>query len=281
MNAMSPPESPAFPSAERGGFVTAIREFATALSNWRRTIAFLMLQYVGAKSIAGPFSVFLVMVEPVIYIVTLYVIRVVFRGMVQGYGTSMLLWLSSGIFAYFFFVNSSNLSRSMRAVQPLPRIRPMDVLIAQVTANALIWLVTIVGFMFGMWIYGIDQARPDSLTTCIEALFFLLILGIGVGLVNSSICRFFPFWMMIYRIFTSGMLFFAGVIKIPDMYDLWLRNILVWNPILQGVALFHLGVYGNIFPHTVLDTGYLVKCAVIALFVGLIADRATLRYAGR
>jgi capsular polysaccharide transport system permease protein len=112
-------------------------------------------------------------------------------------------------------------------------------------------------------------------------LLFLLLLGVGVGLINSSIIRFFPFWMMIFRILTGGLLFFSGVIKVPDMYDLWLRNILVWNPILHGVSWFHVGIYGDLFPHVVLDRGYLVACSMIALSVGLMADRATLRYAGR
>lgn len=261
--------------------MSAVQEFTVALTNWKSTVGYLMAQYLGQRARAGKLSTLFMLAEPLILILVLYLIRAVFRGALADYGTSTLLFYVTGLFPYFFFVRTSTLSRgAMNPRQPLPRIRSMDVFMAQVGANTLIWLVVLLGLHLGMWIYGIEQARPESVSTCATALFLLLMVAVGIGLLNSAIARFFPFWVTMYGILTRGLLFFSGVLHIADFYPLWLREWLVWNPILHGITWFRLGVYGR-YPDYVLDEFYLVKCAIVLLFLGFVADRASLRYGGR
>jgi capsular polysaccharide transport system permease protein len=108
----------------------------------------------------------------------------------------------------------------------------------------------------------------------------LTLLGAGLGLINLVIARFAPAWPMIIRIAMRGMLLLSGVIHIPDFFSPGVRAWLAWNPILHGIDWFRLGIYGR-YPILLLDQFYLMKCAVILLFIGLVADRATLRYRTR
>jgi capsular polysaccharide transport system permease protein len=261
--------------------MSAVREFTVALSNWRTTVAYLMVQYIGYRARTGRLSTLYMIAEPLIFIAGMYMIRGVVRGAVADYGTSVLLFLVTGFLPFYLFLRTSILSRNATSPrQPLPRIKAMDVFLAQVATNAVLWIVVLALLHVGMWIYGIRQAVPESLTTCAMALTMLTVLGAGVGLLNGAIARFFPFWLKIYGILTRGLLFFSGVLHIPDFYSLWIREWMVWNPIMHGVTWYRVGVFGN-YPSHVLDEFYLVKVAVIMVFIGFIAERASLRYGGR
>jgi len=260
---------------------SAAREFTTAFSNWKTTIAFLMVQYLSHRGRAGRLATLYALAEPLLLLGGVYLVRGVFRGAFAEYGTSTLLFFATGLFPYFMFVRTSSLSRAVsNPRQPLPRIRSMDVFVAQMAANALIWLLVITLLHLGMWAYGIEQARPASVSTCAYALALLLVFGAGVGLLNSAISRYFPFWFTAYGIMTRGLLFFSGVLHVADLYPVAFREWLAWNPILQGIILFRIGVYGR-YPSYIFDEYYLLKCAVVLLFIGVVADRASLRYGGR
>jgi len=260
----------------------ANRESRTALKNWATVMGHLMVQHLDYDTKAGRASLFFMLAEPLILIGLFYLIRGVARGMVSQYGDSLFLFLASGILPFYLFLRTSTLTRRSQ-LQPgrrLPRINSMDLFIAITATNALIWLV-VIGFLFvGMWMYGIKQAIPVSIGDCGIALFLLVIAGGGLALIHSAIARYFPAWLAIIRYSTRGLLFFSGVIHIADFYPPYLRTWLVWNPILHGVDWFRLGVYGR-YPTLVLDEFYLVKTAVILLFIGIVADRATLRHGGR
>jgi capsular polysaccharide transport system permease protein len=156
----------------------------------------------------------------------------------------------------------------------------MDFFVADVCANTLIWLLAILIVFTGMLLYGIRQAWPVQIEDCAIALFLLVVMGSGFGLLNGSIARYFPFWLTLISYSTRGLVFFSGVFHLVDFYSIGLRNWLIWNPILHGVDWFRLGVYGR-FPTMVLDQDYLIKCALIFLVIGMVADRATLRAGAR
>jgi capsular polysaccharide transport system permease protein len=131
----------------------------------------------------------------------------------------------------------------------------------------------------GMWFYGIDDARPHSIVTCAVPVGLFIVLGFGIGMINNVICRFFPMWAMLYQILTRGLVFLSGVILIVDLSPLWLRKWIIANPLSHGIEWFRLGVYGN-YPHNSLDRAYLVEWAIVALFLGFVLDRATMRKDG-
>ncbi len=101
----------------------------------------------------------------------------------------------------------------------------------------------------------------------------LIVRGIGVGLINQAISRFFPVWGRIYRILTHGSIFFSGVFVMPVLLSPFVRNIVVWNPLMHGIEWFRLGLYGQ-YPTFLLDRSYLAYFAPIVLLIGIVFERA-------
>lgn len=158
----------------------------------------------------------------------------------------------------------------------LPGLSALDVYIASILINALIWIVMIVAIFFGMWLWGIDQARPDSIVTCAQPIVLLMLFGMGVGMINNVITRYFTPWSSIYAVVTRGLVFLSGVFLIVDLQPLRWRVWSIANPLSHGVEWFRLGVYGR-YPHNSLDMSYLIEWMLIALFIGVVLDRAALR----
>jgi capsular polysaccharide transport system permease protein len=268
---------------DRSTVATGTSEFRSALRNWYTVIAFLMIQYFGRSNRAGRLALLLVVAEPFLAIGMLYLIRGVIRGGTgNSYGDSYLLFLASGVMPYYIFVRTSVLVRSgmINPTQSLPRIRSLDRFTAHVAANALLYIFGMVVLFYGMWLYGIRQAMPTSIADCEMALVMFLILGLGFGLVNSAIARFFPLWLVVVQLLTRGIMFVSGVLRVSDFYSPSWRAFAVWNPVMHAVDWFRTGVYHD-YPHMLMDRAYLIKFAIVLFFVGFVAERASLRYSGR
>lgn len=268
--------------ARKGQARSPLREFMTAVRNWATVLGFLMAQQLGQRARGGKLSTLFMLAEPLLFIAMIYIIRGVVRELDVRYGTSLLLFLVSGFIPYFMFVRTSARGRAaqLRTRPQLPRINALDNFIAATIVTAMIWIVALVAMFFGMWLYGIEQARPASIAQCGTALALLVLLAVGVAQINAAIARFFPAWLLIYSVATRGMVFFSGVLHVADFYPLRVREWVVWNPLVHAIDLFRLGVYGR-YPVLTMDEMYLVKCVVILLFIGFVAERATLRYSGK
>lgn len=258
--------------------MAAALAYARAISSWRRAIWLSMIllfeQYSRGSRIGFLFS----LLEPLIVIAGLYVLRGLFKGGEANYGTSLFLFYASGFLPFYLFLRVSSRTRST-AVGPrsrLPGVSSLDLYIAAVALNSLIWITMIVAIFLGMWLYGIERARPASIVDCTIPILLFIALGAGVGMINNVINRFFNFWNRFYGIFTRGLAFLSGVMAIVDLQPLWLRAWSIANPLSHGIEWFRLGVYGR-YPVNSLDIPYLLEWALIALFLGFIIDRGALR----
>jgi capsular polysaccharide transport system permease protein len=260
----------------------AIRDFVTAVRNWIAVMAYLAEKRLNEDIGAGKFGILLALAEPIIFIIAIYFIRGIFRMFTAYYGTSLMLFLVSGFMPFFFFVRLSLQFRGgQRNVRRLmPRINSMDMYLAGIMVTALIWLVMIGFVLLALWEYGIDLARPKIVTDCAAALGLLFMIALGLGLIHTSIIRFIPFWKIMVLRTSRGLLLVSGVIQMPILLPSRIRSIVDWNPVTHAIEWFRVGLYGTSYP-ALLDRSFAVYCALILLFIGLVADRATLRYAGR
>lgn len=252
--------------------------YVTAVSGWWRLVwlsAGLYLSQVGRGS---RLAFFLSLMEPIGLIIGMFMVRSFLKGSVPVYGTSLFLFIASGVLPYFLFLRLATRTRAT-ATGPrsrLPGLSALDVYIASTLINALIWIVMMVTVFVAMWLWGIDQARPDSIATCAQPVILLIIFGMGVGMINNVISRYFTPWNIIFAVFTRGLLFLSGVFFIVDIQPMRWREWSILNPLSHGVEWFRLGVYGR-YPHNSLDVTYFMEWALIALFLGLVLDRAALR----
>jgi capsular polysaccharide transport system permease protein len=257
----------------------AIQNYAIAASNWRHmmwlAVGQLLNRYAGPNKVAFIFT----FAEPLLVIVGLYIFRGLFKQNTPNYGTSLFLFYASGFLPFYLFFRVSSRARSS-ATGPrtrLPGLTALDMYMATVVLQSLIWIAALVGVFVGMWLYGIKEARPASMVTCAIPVLLLIVLAAGIGMINNVIIRFVPVWAWIYNVATRGLVILSGVMIVVDLTPPWMRAYAILNPLSHAVEWFRLGVYGR-YPHNSLDKAYLVEWAVIALFVGFVLDRAALRH---
>ncbi len=65
-------------------------------------------------------------------------------------------------------------------------------------------LSTMLGWFTAMWLYGLEEAAPYSISECAKPILLLMTFGIGVGLINSAISRRFRLWGFIYSVVSRG-----------------------------------------------------------------------------
>lgn len=220
----------------------------------------------------------LALLEPLAVITGMYIIRGFMRGREPVYGTSLFLFIATGVLPYFLFLRLATRTRGT-ATGPrsrLPGLSALDVYIASILVNALLWVAMIVGIIFCIWLSGIDQARPYSIATCAPPILLMILFGMGVGMINNVATRYFSAWNVIFGVVTRGLIFLSGVFFIVDTQPLRWREWSIMNPLSHGVEWFRLGVYGR-YPHNSLDVPYFLECVLIALFLGVVLDRAGLR----
>jgi len=257
-------------------------ETLAALGNWRIRFTVLLAHFMTSRFKGNKFALILRLAEPIIWVWGMVLLRNLFRNMQPNFGTSLFLFYASGMFPYFLFMR---IARRTIGIPTNPSRRPlpitvMDLILANTAVEVLVWSTMCIVLFYAMWIYGIDQARPESIADCAMALSFLIVIGLGVGLVNSAIGRFFPFWITIFKFGSRALLMGSGALAVVDRLPLELRNIVVWNPLAHGVEWFRLGIYGN-YPTVSLDRSYLAFSAIAILFVGMIAHSATVRSSRR
>ncbi|WP_422029433.1 ABC transporter permease [Reyranella sp.] len=255
----------------------AIR-YEAAVSSWWRLVWLSMGLQLHRYGRGSRLGFILSVLEPLAVITAMYVIRGLFRGKEAVYGTSLFLFIASGVLPYFLFLRLSTRTRGTETGprSRLPGLSALDVYIATILVNALIWIFMIVAIFLGMWLYGIDQARPYSIATCAQPIVLLILFGMGVGMINNVITRYITAWNSIFAVLTRGLIFLSGVFFIVDIQPIRWRAWSILNPLSHGVEWFRLGVYGR-YPHNSLDISYFVEWVLIALFIGLVVDRAALR----
>jgi len=258
--------------------MTTTRDFLSATVNWQRLTWLAVHQLLDQYTRQNKLAFIMALAEPLILIMGIYVFRGVLKGHAPNYGTSLFLFYASGFLPYFLFIRVSTRTRSsqLNPGSRLPGLTALDMYIANVVLHSLLWITMLMAIFLGMWLYGIEQARPASVVNCVVPLFFLIMLGTGIGMINNVINRYFRVWNAFYAILTRGLLFVSGVIIIVDLAPPQLKDWCVANPLSHGVEWFRLGVYGQ-YPHNSLDRPYFMEWALIALFLGFIIDRAALR----
>lgn len=224
----------------------------------------------------GRLAFVMALLEPMLLIGAVYLIRGVLKQFGGTYGTSLFLFLVSGCLPFYLFMQISSRTRKAGRQRGFPRLSALDVYIASVFVNAIVWVTTIVVVFVGMWLYGIARARPAYILDCIIPLLLLIVLGAGIGMINTVVGRFLPLWMTIYRFGCRGLIFLSAVFHIVESQPFWLREFTLSNPLTHAIIWFRVGVYGH-FPDTFLERDYLVEWALVALFLGFVLDRATIR----
>lgn len=219
------------------------------------------------------------LVEPISHLALL---AVVFTAMNRGQppiGESLLVYYFTGVLPYLTFSNTIMHVQfgieANRNLLQIPMVTNVDVFFARGLLEFMTQLAVAAIMLTIFYIAGLPSV-PNQVELCLAAMFFVWTFAFGIGICNAVMIHFFKSWDHLFANVVRALYFTSGIFYSPiDMPD-WIRDILVWNPLLQGVDWFRSAFY-SIYEPNWLDRGYLVMWACAMLMLGLGMERSLRR----
>jgi capsular polysaccharide transport system permease protein len=256
-------------------------EYRKALGEWTGLIRFLMVQEFDWRFKSrgvGRFATILAVLEPMLMVGIILLFRGVVKGVLPQYGTSLVVFISSGVFPFYVFLYLTIRTRVPRydASHRLPRVSSTEAVISSILSETILIYTALVVWFGILAACGIPNAVPSSPAVCVLVLILLTGLGVGVGLINAAISRRFALWTFIFSIPGRALLFLSGAYYVVDTMPYRFRSIIVMNPLAHGMEWYRAGQYGT-YPTLTLDKQYFVVFCAVTLLLGIVAHRLTIR----
>ncbi len=153
----------------------------------------------------------------------------------------------------------------------LPPVSSFDVIAARGFLEVMTDVIVAVALLAGFLAIGL-HALPDDLWEPSIAVLAIAAFGCGVGFVNAVVTVFWRSWEKTYAQLTRLLYFVSGIFYVPGMMPDWVRDILVWNPLLHAIDWFRAGFFEVYQPHW-LDRSYVAVVAIASLVAGLALHR--------
>ncbi|WP_253948993.1 ABC transporter permease [Mangrovicoccus sp. HB161399] len=186
-------------------------------------------------------------------------------------GDNFMLFYATGILPFMMYSNlqakisgSISFSKSLLAY---PSVTFIDAILARFLLNALMQVLVfyiVLGAI--MLIY-----RPEMILDIPRialALFMIMLLALGVGLLNCFLFSFYPLWKQLWAIATRPLMICSGVFFTYDSMPDVLKDWLWYNPILQIVGIMRSGVYYQ-YDASYVSLMYITLFATIPALAGL------------
>ncbi|ADH89058.1 ABC-2 type transporter [Ancylobacter novellus DSM 506] len=264
--------TPPFDAPEQG---FSPRRFAEGLRAQGRVVIALMLREMRLRSVHSRLSYLLALLEPILQL-TMMMTIFTYIGRRPEFGTSLLLFLGTGILPFFLFTHVSGRTtgaiRASGLVRALAPIQPLDIMLARALLETLTLLFVAVLLFTFIYATGVKEAIPIRPLLAIEGFAATAFLAIAFGLINGVIGAFFRLWAVFYGVASRSLIFLSGVFFVPDFMPPPVRAVLAWNPLLHGLEWFRSGFYLT-YPTLTLDKGYILGFAVVSLLIGLALER--------
>ena len=254
--------------------------FIGALENQHRVIGAVVRREIHEALGRGGFRLILHILEPPFALAVAVTWHVLLR-IQPPYGTSRVLFITTGLYSTFLFVHLSGRFRAVAkgsvALRRFPAEKTLDLIVADFIVKLVIYAYAAVLTFGGIYVLFDRTAIPVLPSTALLGMFALMLLGLGMGLCNAAIEQLFPLWRYFWIPIGRGLILFSGVIYVPDFLSPHIRYLLSWNPALQGVELFRMGFYPG-YPRDLYSPAYLWSVVTILLLTGLCADRVFRRH---
>jgi capsular polysaccharide transport system permease protein len=181
-------------------------------------------------------------------------------------GRSFPLFYATGYIAFSFYNDIAALtSRAVLVNRPLlnyPVVTPLDTILARFLLQALTGLA-VAGVVFsGILAVFADQVRLQPIPL-ISAFALAGFLGVGVGLVNTTLFALSKSWELVYGVISRPLFLISAVFFTFESLPAVARDVLWWNPLIHLVGLMRAGFY------PIYDDSHISILYVLALALGL------------
>lgn len=243
------------------------------LATQLRVISALVMRELQHRAIYSKFGLGSVLLPPILQIGAVGIIMGIFNDGRPPLGDRMFFFYATGLMPFYMFLHVVDHSLEVFAANistlQVPIIHRLDLVIAVAVAELTIGTMTSV-MLFGL--FQIFSYGPSS-DNQIEAVFAYLatwLIGFGCGLIFAVLNNFSRFFTQIWLVTQRTLYFLSGVFFIPQMMPGWMRDPLLWNPLLQCIEWFRTGFYSQYHPPWI-NKPYVIGlgCAFVVLGLGL------------
>lgn len=194
-----------------------------------------------------------------------------FIGRTPAYGTSMALFLLTGItMLNFFGVGSSMVMQSMLQTSNKLRLAPIG-LFHDAIATVIFKSLTAFGYisilLIAIWYIQGISVFPKHPLAVLQAFFWSSTLCLGFGMLRAYSTKFLPLLERTYATLSRGLIFISGVFFVPSFMPPQIRDLLYYNPVLHIIELFRLGMYDQ-YPTIMFSQLYLGLFCLISTALG-------------
>lgn len=244
------------------------------LSRKLRIVRTLILREIKLELRTSKLGYLLVLFEPAMQFAVMFAIFS-FVGHRPAFGTSLGLFLATGLVPYFIFMHLAQRTmgavRSARAFAKVPTVSAFDNALARGTLEFLS-LVIFTVVIFAILIFLGFAPVPAKPSVLVAAVLSIGLTAFGVGLVNGVLTHLSRTYALIWSVLSRSLLFFSGVFYMPTSLPPVARDVVLWNPILHGVEWLRLGVFAS-YPIVSLSQEYLLIWGIGSITLGLVLLR--------
>ncbi len=191
-----------------------------------------------------------------------------------------MLFYGTGIFPHYLFLYvSRQIKRPGTSARGRFAIeRRLDHVFAHILWRVFDYTILGVILFGGIWLFSTPAAIPERLPPVILACAIIVMISFAWGMMDMVVSQYIKVWHHISPAVGRAMMLVSGEFFLPDTLPPATRYFLSFNPLLHAVSLFRTGFYPT-YPVLVLDMPYLIFCAVCAIIIGLVIERALRRQA--
>lgn len=190
-------------------------------------------------------------------------------------GNSFILFYATGLLPFSLYNSIANVTtQALNYSRPLltyPVVMWVDAISARVVLTVLTE-VTVAYILLFTFLTLIDTGTVIDFIPILAAYSGAILLGLGVGLVNTVIIGFFPVWQAFWSILTRPLFLISGVILIMEDLPPVAQDVLKWNPLMHITGSMREGFYPMYKPQYISYT-FVFMTALILIFAGTLLLR--------
>lgn len=211
---------------------------------------------------------------PLIHILFLLVINTAL-GRITPYGESVVLFFSTGLVPFMTFSYMSRwIMLGIIINKPLlafPLVTLTDMIFARAFTEVVGSFLMVVTLCTILWFCGVDFVPRDVPQAC-YAWGAAILLGLGMGIINSIISLAFVSWFLGYTLVIITLYAASGILFVADSLPEYARYPLSFNPVLHAVEWMRSAYYPG-YGAQILDKGYILTWGSCTLFGGFLLER--------
>lgn len=239
-----------------------------------RTIMALILREMATSFGRSPGGYLWAVLEPIAGIALLsFVFMVAFRH--PALGTSFPLFYATGMIPFTVYNDVSiKLAQAINYSRPLmayPSVTFIDALLARFILNYLTEVMVAYIVFTGILMF-FDTRVIINIPVIAEALILSGVLALGVGTLNCFLFTLFPIWQRGWSILMRPMVIISCVMMLPETVPGYMRDWLLYNPLVHLVGLMRRGFYTSYHADYVSPL-YVLGFSGVCLAMGLLLLR--------